>query len=56
MPIKSRFDGDLPKPNIQPEGAFRVNKDSRKIIRNRKRRIERRLDTQRAWGDKWLCP
>jgi len=28
-----------------------VSKDYRKIIRNRKRRIERRLDPQRAWGD-----
>jgi len=28
-----------------------VSKDYRKILRNRKRRIERRLDPQRAWGD-----
>lgn len=28
-----------------------MSKDYRKILRNRKRRIERRLDPQRAWGD-----
>lgn len=36
---------------IKPERAFRVGKRGRKIIRNRTRRIERRLDPQKAWND-----
>jgi hypothetical protein len=31
--------------------AFRVNRTYRKILRNRKRRIERRLDPERRWAD-----
>jgi len=31
--------------------TFRVNRTYRKILRNRKRRIERRLDPERRWAD-----
>src|SRR5437868_12978286 len=35
----------------QGKTAFRVNRTYPKILRNRKRRIERRLDPERRWSD-----
>jgi hypothetical protein len=35
----------------EPKKAFRVNRTYPKILRNRKRRIERRLDPERRWTD-----
>ena len=39
-----------PKPP-QRERSFRVKKRYPKILRNRKRRIQRRLDPERGWSD-----
>lgn len=51
MPVESGFGGYSEKQNIKPERAFRVNRSYRKILRNRKQKIERRLDPKKAWSD-----
>lgn len=49
--MESGFDGDCESQNIKPERAFRVSRSYRKIIGNRKRRIERRLNPGKAWSN-----
>lgn len=51
MPIISWFGADdLSQPNPKTK-TFRVKKTYPKILRKRKRRIERRLDPRRAWSN-----
>lgn len=51
MPLNPWFDGGDQTEAIQRERPFRVKKSYPKILRNRKRRIQRRLDPKRAWSD-----
>ena len=51
MPLNPWFDGGDQTEAIQRERPFRVRKSYPKILRNRKRRIQRRLDPKRAWSD-----
>ncbi len=37
--------------NTNPGKAFRVSKEQQRIIRHRKRRIQRRLSPEKAWCD-----
>src|ERR1700693_3640135 len=38
-------------PHLKSPSKFRVNRDYPKILRNRKQRIERRLDPKRRWSE-----
>jgi hypothetical protein len=51
MPLNPWFDGGDQTEAIQRERPFRVKRSYPKILRNRKRRIQRRLDPKRAWSD-----
>jgi hypothetical protein len=51
MPLNPWFDcGDKTKAT-QRERSFRVKRSYPKILRNRKRRIQRRLDPERGWSN-----
>jgi hypothetical protein len=51
MPLNAWFDGGDETKTIPRERPFRVNRNYRKIMRNRKRRIEGRLDPERGWSN-----
>jgi hypothetical protein len=51
MPLNPWFDGDDKTEAIQRERSFRVKRSYPKILRNRKDRIQRRLDPERGWSD-----
>ena len=50
MPLNTWFDGGDETKTIPRERPFRVKRSYRKILRNRKRRIERGLDPERGWS------
>ena len=51
MPLNTWFDGGDETKTIPRERVFRVKRSYPKILRNRKRRIQRRLDPERGWSD-----
>ena len=51
MPLNPWFDGGDKTKATQRERSFRVKRNYPKILRNRKRRIQRRLDPERDWSD-----
>ena len=51
MPLNPWFDGGDETKATQRERSFRVKRSYPKILRNRKRRIQRRLDPERGWSD-----
>ena len=51
MPLNTWFDGGDENQTIPRERSFRVKRSYPKILRNRKRRIGRRLDPERGWSD-----
>jgi hypothetical protein len=51
MPLNPWFDGGAKTKTIQRERSFRVKRTYPKILRNRKRRIQRRLDAKRGWSN-----
>ncbi len=51
MPLNPWFDGGDQAETIQRERSLRVKRTYPKILRNRKRRIQRRLDAKRRWSN-----
>ena len=51
MPLNPWFNGGDETEAIQRERSFRVKRSYPKILRNRKRRIQHRLDPERGWSD-----
>ena len=51
MPVNPRFNGGEQTEPPKEKQTFRVKRTYPKILRNRKQRIERRLDAGRAWSD-----
>ena len=51
MPLNPWCDGGDQTKAIPRERPFRVNRSYPRILRNRKRRIRRRLDRERGWSD-----
>lgn len=51
MPFSAWFDADCLSQANQEKESFRVKKTYPRVLRNRKRRIERRLDPEKAWSN-----